>query len=60
MAFSPQLSSEDLLLGSEENPQYNNAVPHDERMCYGCDEEQSSGDELVVAIKSWITASLNG
>lgn len=48
MAFSPQPSSEDLLLGSDQNPQYNNAVPHDETMCYGTDEEHSSGDELVV------------
>ena len=48
MAFNPQLSSEDLLLGSDENPLYNNVVPHGERMCYGSDEEQSSGDDEVV------------
>ena len=48
MAFSPQPSNEDFLLGSDQSPEYNNAVAQDDTMCYGSEEEHSSGDELLV------------
>ena len=48
MAFSPQPSNEDFLLGSDQSPEYNNAVAQDDTMCYGSEDEHSSGDELLV------------
>ena len=48
MELSPQFSSEDALLGSDEGILYNNAVAQDERMGSGSDNDSESEDEPLL------------